>query len=203
MHAPSSHPVAHGAPAATTRKSEIDALARQALTGHTAVVESLLAIVEPMVRRYCLARLSTYRRSYKSVDDVVQEICLGVLVALPRYRDRGGSFLYVVYTIASNKVADTFQERDRTTPVGEIPEQRSARQEPEQFVLASERGQRLARLLAELPHQQREILILRIALGLSSAETADALGSTPGTVRAHQHRALKRLRLLAAHRDQW
>jgi RNA polymerase sigma-70 factor (ECF subfamily) len=45
-----------------------------------------------------------------------------------------------------------------------------------------------------LPDRERETLVLRVALGLSAAETAQAVQSTPGAVRVLQHRALARLR---------
>ena len=38
--------------------------------------------------------------------------------------------------------------------------------------------------------RQREGLILRLAVGLSAEETAQAVRSTPGAVRVTQHRAL-------------
>ncbi len=50
------------------------------------------------------------------------------------------------------------------------------------------------RLLATLPEKQREILILRVVVGMSAEETAEAVGSTPGAVRVAQHRALAKLK---------
>ena len=55
-------------------------------------------------------------------------------------------------------------------------------------------GARLGRLLASLPRVQQEILTLRIAVGFSAQETAEALGISAGNVRVTQHRALTRLR---------
>jgi RNA polymerase sigma-70 factor (ECF subfamily) len=49
-----------------------------------------------------------------------------------------------------------------------------------------------------LPGQQREILLLRVGVGLSAEETADALGMTAGAVRVAQHRALAKLRKVLA-----
>ncbi|WP_246009994.1 sigma-70 family RNA polymerase sigma factor [Actinokineospora cianjurensis] len=53
---------------------------------------------------------------------------------------------------------------------------------------------RMGELLRMLPDKHREIVILRIVIGLSVEETAQAIGSTPGAVRVAQHRALARLR---------
>jgi RNA polymerase sigma-70 factor (ECF subfamily) len=52
-------------------------------------------------------------------------------------------------------------------------------------------------MLALLSPAQREVLVLRVAVGLSAEETAAALGSTPGAVRHIQHRALERIRSAA------
>jgi RNA polymerase sigma-70 factor (ECF subfamily) len=56
----------------------------------------------------------------------------------------------------------------------------------------------MRRLLAPLSVRQREILVLRVALGLSAEQTANLVGSTPAAVRAAQYRALTRLRELAS-----
>ena len=53
-------------------------------------------------------------------------------------------------------------------------------------------------LLERLPHNLRELLVLRVAVGLSAEETGRALGMTPGAVRVAQHRALTKLRAYAA-----
>ncbi|MFD1050594.1 sigma factor-like helix-turn-helix DNA-binding protein, partial [Kibdelosporangium lantanae] len=53
---------------------------------------------------------------------------------------------------------------------------------------------RMKQLLDVLPDKQREIVVLRVVVGLSAEETAEAVGSTPGAVRVAQHRALQRLR---------
>jgi hypothetical protein len=65
--------------------------------------------------------------------------------------------------------------------------------ERDKQVLNKDVSDRLSDLLARLPAKQREILLLRIVLGLSAEETARVIGSTPGSVRVAQHRALLRL----------
>jgi RNA polymerase sigma-70 factor (ECF subfamily) len=52
--------------------------------------------------------------------------------------------------------------------------------------------------MQRLPEAQREILTLRVAAGLSTEETASALGMSAGAVRVAQHRALGRLRTMMA-----
>jgi DNA-directed RNA polymerase specialized sigma24 family protein len=46
----------------------------------------------------------------------------------------------------------------------------------------------------ELPNRQRQVFVARHVLGLSNAETAQALGMAEGTVSATNHQALRALR---------
>jgi RNA polymerase sigma-70 factor (sigma-E family) len=48
--------------------------------------------------------------------------------------------------------------------------------------------------LGRLPRRQREVLTLRYYLDLSEAQIAEALGISPGSVKAHAHRGLAALR---------
>src|SRR5438067_6070833 len=185
-------------PGGRLTKEDLDPLVKDAAEGNPAAVHSLLQMIEPVVVRYCRARMGGRDLSYLSADDVAQEVCLAVLKALPEYQDRGGSFLYLVHAIAANKVADAYRlvSRDRSDPVAELPERPLADNGPEKHALDVDLGARLNRLVSTLPPLQQEIVTLRIAVGLSAGETAEALGISPGNVRATQHRALAKLRAL-------
>jgi RNA polymerase sigma-70 factor (ECF subfamily) len=54
--------------------------------------------------------------------------------------------------------------------------------------------QRLWREIMDLPDLQRQVILLRTVEGLSTEETARAIGRAQGTVKASLHRAVKRLR---------
>ncbi len=56
--------------------------------------------------------------------------------------------------------------------------------------------QRLREAVDSLPTQQRECVILRYFMELSTAETASTLGNPEGTVKSHLHRAMGRLETL-------
>ena len=181
----------------------IDVLAGAAIGGDRSAVERLLGSIQPLVVRYCRARVGRQERSYASADDVAQEVCLAVLTALPSYRDQGRPFLAFVYGIAAHKVADAHRSaaRNRSDPVAEFPDAPVVGEGPEARVVSGELSGRMARLMSTLPPKQREIVVLRVVVGLSAEETADAVGSTPGAVRVAQHRALNRLRKALAAED--
>ncbi len=173
-----------------------DELVARAMTGDPQAVGAVIAIIRPMVVRYCRARLGRVDRSSVSADDVAQEVCLAVLTALPGYRVQGRPFLAFVYGIASHKVIDAHRAatRNRSEPVADIPDAIESADGPEQRALRIELSSEMGKLLDTLPDKQREILVLRVVVGLSAEETAEAVGSTPGAVRVAQHRALARLR---------
>jgi RNA polymerase sigma-70 factor, ECF subfamily len=121
--------------------------------------------VRSFVVRYVRARLGRVGGSFAVADDVARQVCAEVLEALP---ERGRPLLTFVYGIAVRAVA----RADR----------------------GGEAADRLGQLVRVLPAQQREVLVLRVIVGLTAADTAEALGSTPGAVRVAQHRAMSRLR---------
>lgn len=156
-----------------------DELLQRATAGDRRAVADVIGLVRPLIERYCRARLGRTGGMGVAVEDVVQEVCLAVLTALPTLRGRDQSFLAFVYGIASRKVMEAYRAAARSPiPVADVPDTTD----------------RLAHLLDTLPTRQREVLVLRIAAGLSAEETAEAVGSTPGAVRVAQHRALARLR---------
>jgi RNA polymerase sigma-70 factor, ECF subfamily len=186
--------VASGHPTAT-----ITDLTVLAAKGQPQAVETLLAQLRPMVVRYCRARLGSLAGHTHLAEDVAQEVCLAVLTALPRYRDMGRPFASFVFGIASHKVADARRSAARAPiPTEDLPDSPDDQPGPEEAAVASLEAQRARALLARLPATQRELLVLRVLTGLSAGETGRALGMSAGAVRVAQHRALLRLRALAA-----
>ncbi len=173
-----------------------------AARGQPAAIESLLQHIRPMVVRYCRSRLGRITGHYHVADDVAQEVCIAVVSALPRYRDMGRPFASFVFGIASHKVADAVRTAGRLAiPTEDLPDGPDDGPGPEDVVLAYIEAKRAMSLLAKLPVQQRELLVLRIVTGLSAEETGNALGMSAGAVRVAQHRALARLRAIA--REEW
>ncbi len=174
----------------------LDAAVAEAVAGSRDALREVVEIIRPIVVRYVRARIGANERVGLSADDVAQEVCLAAIQALPRYQDQGRPFLAFVYGIASHKVADAHRAagRNRSDPTDEVPERFSVDDGPEQMAINSDSAARMQKLLAVLPDKQREILTLRIVVGMSAEETAEAVGSTPGAVRVAQHRALARLK---------
>jgi RNA polymerase sigma-70 factor, ECF subfamily len=177
--------------------SETELVARAA-RGERDATDALISSVQPGVVRYCRARLGRIGGAYTTADDVSQEVCVALLRALPRYRQQGVPFSAFVYSIAARKVTDAQRAALRhTPPVAERFDQPDRAPGPEQRALSAEQVRLLAHLLGQLPDIQREIILLRVAVGLSAEEVGNTLNMTAVAVRVAQSRALHRLRQLA------
>lgn len=176
--------------------SALEAPLSEAVAGNASARAELLAVLRPMVLHYCRVRLGRQETGLLSAEDVAQDVCLAVVNALPTYQITERSFRAFVYGIAAHKVADTFRAvaRSRVEPVAEIPDVPVTLGGPEEHALDAERASVVSSLLHLLPQRHRDVLVLRIAAGLSAEETARVLGSTPGAIRVTQHRALNFLR---------
>lgn len=159
-----------GALAPADAESSLDRLARGAARGDASFVASLLDQVGPLLLRYCRARFGRRGDSYREADALAAEAGRAVLAAVPGYT--GGSFLKLMYEVASRVLNELGP--------------------PERVHVAEEPG--LGELLPALAPLDRDVVLLRVATGLSADETAAALGLTTGQVRVTQHRALMTLR---------
>ncbi|MGN2637107.1 sigma-70 family RNA polymerase sigma factor [Nocardia takedensis] len=190
---------AHSNPALSESKRvsiELEKLIGPAAAGDERAVSEIIRIVHPLVRRYCGARLGNTAHLHVTADDVVQEVLIATVKAVSRYQDQGKSFLAFVYGIAANKVADAFRRSQMHPiyPMAEMPDEPCTAAGPEEWALASERGAATRELMKTLAPAHRQVLVMRIVLGWSAAQTAEAIGTSPGVVRVMQHRALTKLR---------
>lgn len=177
-------------------EADWDALADAAASGDRTATEALLAVVRPPIVQYCRARIGSRTTGYAAAEDVAQDALLAVLTALPRYRETGAGFRAFVYGIASKKVIDHFRREQRhpTRYLMEEVDVVDPATGPEKRALDGDLVRRLNPILEQLAPELREILTLRLILGMSASETAEAVSSTPGAVRVAQHRALTKLR---------
>lgn len=123
-----------GLPCRDEAEATLNHLVAQAVHGDQRAIHELLATVRAMVLPYCRARLGRQQSVIGSAEDVVQDVCLGVLTALDRYQLRGLSFRAFVYGIAAHKVIDSFRAsvRDRSDLMAEVDDTVVNHDDPEQ-----------------------------------------------------------------------
>jgi len=153
--------------------------------------------LEPLVRRYACPLLTFIRRmlgDHHRAEEVFQEVFLSVwckrhLYEFPR------SFKSWLYAIAVN-ACHAAQRSPAVRCAGlEEPELAvAASPTPEDQVIAAETALLVSAAVAQLPAQQRAVVVLRVWQGLSYAEIADIVERSEGTVRSHMHHGLNGLR---------
>lgn len=163
--------------------------------------EALIARYEPMIRR--MARRMV--RDGDQVDDVVQEIFLRMVVALPSFEGRSAIGTWI-YRLAHNTCVDVFRRttreaRRRVWPPldGQGPDDQLALLparwgDPETELDHRIEGCYLEWVLSQLPADYCEIVRLRLGAGWSSEEVARLLGTSVDSVKAKLRRARNQLR---------
>jgi RNA polymerase sigma-70 factor (ECF subfamily) len=129
--------------------------------------------------------------SASRAEEVTAETFERALKHLPRFRWRGVPYAALLYRIAASIVA-----QDRRRPLlTELPAHApSSAPDPEAAWMEFEAGARLRSALADLPPDQRLVLVLRFEAGMRNHEIATTIGRSEGAVKALTFRAISTLR---------
>jgi RNA polymerase sigma-70 factor, ECF subfamily len=178
------------------RTVAFEAVVTAAIGGSPGDINKLFLWIRPALTRYCRARIGTGSVANGDVDDVVQEVCIGLLSALPTFADSPSRFRPFLYGIASHKIVDHYRRRgrDRSDNGVPLPDSMDPAPGPEPTAVTRDSAARVVALINRLNDRQRDILSMRVVSGLSSEEAAQKLGVTAVAVRVTQHRALNLLR---------
>ncbi|WP_432141531.1 RNA polymerase sigma factor [Streptomyces sp. bgisy084] len=144
-------------------------------------------------------RLLGYVRTLVSepdVEDVTSEAWLQITRDLARFSGDADRFRGWAARIARNRALDHIRMRGRRPAIGgdesELAETPGASDTAGEALEALGTG-RTMRLIARLPQDQAEAVVLRVVVGLDAKSAAEVLGKRAGAVRTAAHRGLKRL----------
>jgi RNA polymerase sigma factor (sigma-70 family) len=160
-----------------------------------------------LVRRYCeplMRYLQRLTRSEQLAEELHQQTWLSVLDHLDRFDVRssgsggGGGFKAWLFRIATNKANDHWRSRTRERAATEGLSLVTDDVVPpaEQRLGAAEQDDRLSRAIAQLPENQRQVLMLRYYSNLKFVEIAKMLGCPLNTALGRMHKAVTKLRQL-------
>ncbi|MFI6287192.1 RNA polymerase sigma factor [Streptomyces sp. NPDC051018] len=129
-------------------------------------------------------------------EDVASEAWLQIARDLERFSGDADRFRGWAARIARNRAFDHIRMRGRRPAVGGDETELNGR--PAESDTADEAMEALATgstmaLIARLPQDQAEAVVLRVVVGLDAKTAAKTLGKRPGAVRTAAHRGLKRL----------
>ena len=135
----------------------------------------------------------------EDAEDITAEVFIRMLKSINSFSFQGHPFSSWLFRIAKNMVVDYFRKNSRrkTAPLetaGSIQETESLEIDY-QLDLDIEMSN-ISESIKKLTDLQQEVISLRFAGGLSIKETASAVGRKENAVKALQHSAIKKLRLL-------
>ncbi|MCQ9185988.1 RNA polymerase sigma factor [Streptomyces sp. IBSBF 2953] len=129
-------------------------------------------------------------------EDVTSEAWLQVARDLERFTGDADRFRGWAARIARNRALDHIRMRGRRPATvadeTELTGRAAASDTAGEAMEALATGRTLG-LIARLPQDQAEAVVLRVVMGLDAKTAAETLGKRPGAVRTAAHRGLKKL----------
>lgn len=172
--------------------AELGAAVARAQDGDEAAFAAAYRIVQPGLLGYLRGMVGD------DAEDVASDAWLEIARDLGRFRGDGAGFRGWTATIARHRALDHLR-RLRVRPRGTALEQDAldlpGRHSTQDEALESLSTEYALELVAGLPRDQAEAVLLRVVVGLDGPAAARVLGKRPGAVRTSAHRGLKRLAL--------
>jgi RNA polymerase sigma factor (sigma-70 family) len=129
-------------------------------------------------------------------DDLASETFIGVFTGLSGFSGGEDALRAWVFTIAHRRLVDDWLRRSRRPQVaddpGDLTELLGVYVEDDALVGVG--TETVHKLCAELPDDQRSVLLMRILADLTVEQVAAAMGRSVGAVKALQRRGLRTLR---------
>jgi RNA polymerase sigma-70 factor (ECF subfamily) len=171
---------------------ESDDVVQRMLGGDEDAFRELYRAIHPGLLRYLTVLVGS-----TEAEDVAAETWAQVVRDLARFSGGTDGFRGWVTTIGRHRALDLLRSKGRRpitdTPVEELldqPEELSAEVQALALVSTTE----ALRLIASLPPDQAEAVLLRAVVGLDANAAAAVLGKRPGAVRTAAYRGLMTLR---------
>ncbi len=162
----------------------------RARRGDQAAFSYVYRSVQPRLLRYAWALAGS------DAEDVTAEAWLQIARDLRGFSGDGAAFRAWAATIVRNRALDLHRARARR-PVEAVADEILATvvadSDPATEVEHRLSATAAVALIATLPQDQAEAVLLRAVVGLDVAATAEVLGKNPGAVRVAAHRGLKAL----------
>jgi RNA polymerase sigma factor (sigma-70 family) len=171
-------------------------LLRQAQAGDEQALDDLLARYLPRLQRWASGRLPSGIRTMNDTGDIVQDAVINALRNLKGLEIRtDGALQAYLRRSVNNRIIDQYRRHGRRPPREEIPENAVvAGPSPLEDAIGAEALEHYEKSLASLREEDREMIVLRVELGLDYAEIASELGKpSAAAARMAVTRAIARL----------
>ena len=150
-----------------------------------------------LYRRYLSAIYGFIRLrvdSERDAEDLTEMVFVKSFEAMGKYQERGAPFAAFLYKVARNLVVDSYRSNVPALPLEAAETHSDDTPTVEARLVEGERGSEALAALARLSERHREVIRLRVLLGLPTETVATWMGNSPTGIRVLLHRALKALR---------
>jgi RNA polymerase sigma-70 factor (ECF subfamily) len=172
--------------------------------GDAAARNRLIQRYLPLLTRWAHGRLPHTARDLSETADLVQVTLLRAFQNLPAFDVQGpGAFFGYLRHIMTNLLRDEMRRVGRRPPMAELDEHlEEAQPSPLANSISMETLRAYESALARMEPEQRELVVMRVEMGLAHDEIAELTQSpSPNAARMRVARALADLaRLMGAHR---
>jgi RNA polymerase sigma-70 factor (ECF subfamily) len=170
-------------------ETELSRLIQAAQRGDEEAFRGLYRATQPGLLRYLRVLVGD------DAEDVASEAWLRIARDLGGFTDNG-TFRAWALTVARNRAMDHLRHQRRRpavpTPVEQMPEPAGTGDAGDQAAEMMGTDAAIA-LIATLPQEQAEAVLLRVVVGLDAPAAARVLDKRPGAVRTAAYRGLRRL----------
>ncbi len=177
------------------RTNQDEWLMQHVARGHREHLELLLRRHAGPLLTFLYRLLGDRHRS----EELFQEVFLAVWTQRHQY-DTARPFKPWLYAIALNKCRAAFRVRTPAALGVRDEEPAATAPSPADAAIATETAALVTHAVAQLPPQQRSVVVLRIWEDLPYETIADMVGCSEATVRSHMHHGLANLRKVLEHR---
>jgi RNA polymerase sigma-70 factor (ECF subfamily) len=177
--------------AASTPVKDLSEAVRRAQDGDEDAFRVLYRDIHPRILRYLRAIVGN------DADDVASETWLHIARGLAAFEGDSDGFRGWTATIARNRATDHLRQHRRrastvAVPVDELTGLADREDTADRAIEGISTDAAIA-LIARLPRDQAEAVLLRSVMGLDAASAAKVLGKRPGAVRTAAYRGLRKL----------
>jgi RNA polymerase sigma-70 factor, ECF subfamily len=170
--------------------SGLDRALHAAHGGDESGIAELWRALNPALLRYLRVMVG------QAAEDVASETWLSAARDIRDFRGDAAGFRVWLFRVARHRALDELRRSGRRAedPVGLAAEtDRPARDDTESEAVERFATEQALRLIASLPKDQAEAVMLRVVAGLDAAQSARVLGKRSGAVRIAAMRGLRRL----------
>lgn len=175
---------------------DLDSALAAARRGEETGFAELWHALHPLLLRYLRAVVGD------AAEDVASETWLQAAKDVRGYRGDAAGFRVWLFRVARHRALDELRKASRRKEdngdVAEYVTDWPAPDDTERAAAEREDTERALRLIARLPKDQAEAVLLRVVAGMDVAQTAKVLDKRDGAVRIAAMRGLKRLAAILA-----